>query len=263
MVINSRCMLHKAPDVLLCGKPRCKSISVFDNLTFRESDPVVLSITWHRQLCSNCSWHEAEEHKVENRLPKRTDRWREEAATGLSDSMPQRLWSSCTQHNLSSYPIFLFQVLNKHPSNNRKCTKYSTYGKYPGEHEWWVHSAAQTCHSAHATPDSDQRVNGKVSVLCRYIWMLEPCISTISTHCRYPEDVVDFVFHWKCSWSLPDKSFNCEKNMRIEKGRTGTFQFQNFYVCGNVFKGVRDVGNRKLPMTDSFRDHRSVGTATV
>ncbi|CAL2041951.1 unnamed protein product [Caenorhabditis brenneri] len=49
-------------------------------------------------------------------------------------------------------------VLNKIPSSNRKCTKYYTYGKYQGENEW-------------------------------YIWMLEPCISTISTHCRVPEDV--------------------------------------------------------------------------
>ncbi|CAI2350865.1 unnamed protein product [Caenorhabditis sp. 36 PRJEB53466] len=55
-----------------------------------------------------------------------------------------------------------YEVLNKIPSSNRRCTKYFTYGKYPGVQEW-------------------------------HIWMLEPCISTISTHCRYPEEVVDFV----------------------------------------------------------------------
>ncbi|CCD66767.1 DUF7808 domain-containing protein [Caenorhabditis elegans] len=52
-------------------------------------------------------------------------------------------------------------VLNKIPSSNRKCTKYYTYGKFHDEHEW-------------------------------FIWMLEPCISTISTHCRFPDAVVKF-----------------------------------------------------------------------
>ncbi|CAI5447267.1 unnamed protein product [Caenorhabditis angaria] len=47
-------------------------------------------------------------------------------------------------------------VLFKIPSSNKKCVKFYTYGKLQGETEWLV-------------------------------WMIEPCQTIISTHCRYLE----------------------------------------------------------------------------
>ncbi|EFO87200.1 hypothetical protein CRE_27805 [Caenorhabditis remanei] len=81
---------------------------------------------------------------------------REPADEKNSQSKKMRL--ACPIRCPKDYEV---HVLNKIPSSNRKCTKYYTYGKYQAENEW-------------------------------YIWMLEPCISTISTHCRYPEEVLTF-----------------------------------------------------------------------
>uniref|UniRef100_A0A8R1DHT9 DUF7808 domain-containing protein n=1 Tax=Caenorhabditis japonica TaxID=281687 RepID=A0A8R1DHT9_CAEJA len=47
------------------------------------------------------------------------------------DGKKQRL--ACPIRCPKDYEV---HVLNKIPSSNRKCTKYFTYGKYPGEKEW-------------------------------------------------------------------------------------------------------------------------------
>ncbi|VDM61635.1 unnamed protein product [Angiostrongylus costaricensis] len=50
------------------------------------------------------------------------------------------------------------QVITKIPYDNDKCQKYYTYGKYRNrsENEW-------------------------------YLWMTDPCVATLTTHCRFKD----------------------------------------------------------------------------
>ncbi|KAE9413614.1 hypothetical protein Angca_000542, partial [Angiostrongylus cantonensis] len=49
-------------------------------------------------------------------------------------------------------------VITKIPYDNDKCQKYYTYGKYRdrSENEW-------------------------------YLWMTDPCVATLTTHCRFKD----------------------------------------------------------------------------
>ncbi|CAI5451712.1 unnamed protein product [Caenorhabditis angaria] len=79
------------------------------------------------------------------------------------EPMPQSSWNTLAVNSttriacpLKCPPNFDLSVLQKKPYVNKNCQKYYTYGKYRDEKEndW-------------------------------YIWMTEPCVAAISTHCRF------------------------------------------------------------------------------
>lgn len=53
---------------------------------------------------------------------------------------------------------FFLKVIQKRPIDNKLCQKYYTYGKYrdANENEW-------------------------------YLWLTEPCIANLTTHCRFKD----------------------------------------------------------------------------
>ncbi|ETN80333.1 hypothetical protein NECAME_09271 [Necator americanus] len=81
------------------------------------------------------------------------------------EPMPQHKWNQLARNSttrlacpIGCEPDFDLSVITKVPFDNSKCQKYYTYGKYREvtENEW-------------------------------YLWMTEPCVAALTTHCRFKD----------------------------------------------------------------------------